>query len=135
MVIILELDLPELKNLEIISNKIQVDFILPKTNDCIIEFQLFENSPDKNENLANSVTYKYKKDETKASLNEDQFIFDKPISSKYKLEYKVKAKIIKQCLDEEMSREIIFEQNYIVPFPGIFFILKIYFYISKYCSI
>ena len=108
--------MPKLKKLDLVSNKLQVDFILPRTNDCIIEFELLEKDPDKKEYSPNSVKYKYAKEKSKLSLNEDQFIFDNPISSKYKLEYKVKAKIIKQCLNEIMTREITFEQKFIVPY-------------------
>ena len=57
-------------------NKLQVDFILPKTNDCIIEFELLEKDSDKKEYLTNRLKYKYAKEKSKSSLNEDQLIYD-----------------------------------------------------------
>ena len=112
---IIELDLPDLKKLELVSDKFKIDFILPKTNDCIIEFELLEKDPDKKEYSPNSVKYKYIKNLSKQNLNKDQFIFDKIISLKNNnAEYEVKAKISKKCL-YEMSEEIIFDKTYKLP--------------------
>jgi hypothetical protein len=119
------LDLPNITNIELNNeNKIHVDFILPKTNDCTIEFELFEKYTNETEYLPNSIKYTYEKNEIKQSLNEDRFEFDKPIILKHKIEYQVKALVKKQCLDHTMSRETPFKRYFIqvnFAFTGIHF--------------
>ena len=80
----------------------------------MIEFELLEKYTDKKEYSPNSVKYKYIKDISKANLSQDQFIFDKMILSKNNTEYEVKAKIIKQCLNE-MFEEIVLKKTYKLP--------------------
>ena len=109
--------MPEITSIELNEkNNIRVDFVLPKTNDCIIEFELLEKYKDKDEYLPNSIKYTYKK----KSLEHDHFEFDNPIILKHNIEYQVKAVIKKNCSHELKSREALFkpyhyELNHAIP--------------------
>ena len=102
------------------KNKIRVDFVLPKTNECMIEFELLEKFTHKNEYLPNSIKYAYEKDKIKESLEQDHFEFDNQIILKPNIEYQVKAVIKKNCLNDLKTREASlkpyhYELNRVIP--------------------
>lgn len=125
---ILELDLPKLISLDLVSSKIRVEFYLPKAINYAIEFKLLEKYNNKIEQIYEIYNYTYK---SSLPENIDSITFNKPISSKHNVEYHVEFKITKNCYDEKLTGQGTFEDFYVVPFPGLvsaehFFALNIY---------
>lgn len=112
-----KIDLPGIRRLvETSQNRLRLEFTLPKTEYCTITFVLMEKD-------GRSFTYfeeaVYKRLEQQPNVFTDSITFTKSISSKYGVQYKVKAAIVKMFpTGLELREDVEFDDIFNVPFPG-----------------
>lgn len=108
------MDEPTLANIGLKSNKLELKFQPPKTLNYELEFFLYE-SKEKDFSICSIVSYKNTLDSNKTNFLSVPIVFDYELSTKFRVQYKVKYVMKKTGFK---TKEKFFDQVYQVPFPS-----------------
>lgn len=119
-------DMPVFRSVSVISgNRLKVEYIPPQTDNCNITFYLYEKDTNKETYVPYDKFEVYKGAESITDLEKQQervlvtsssIVFQRKLSSKTGVKYKVSASVFKEITDH-IAKTIDYDKVHTVPFP------------------